>query len=387
MIKKMILFLVLLTASVVAFGNTTNRSFDSLQPRHIPSAFSNSKLKCDQIQSSSCAATSWKTVFSLSDGPCIITGIWFAYMDAANARIAPMGFEFDNPASGGVRWGQNPADGAGVVAKGITGDFFGCGYDDVVIYRHPLMGVTNSYTSGAPGTSWEGFSGYIRLYAPYYNTFKMYIYNPTASSTLVWAMVERIPLKPGMLQEVGLWDGVYLRTYGENVSDADGGPRKPAQYGEVTLLNESGPIALAGSYIWVNNGNWSGRDGDTFSFLEADMYIYYNNEGTASYRTSGMEDFYFGSWYFQEMYDAPYTWSGTATENKRGILDINKEGVTCIPLKNNSTYHIAMQRFWYPQYMPYAATNMKLSTFAGTEGQGTGPPGSPYYRWLTWYYK
>lgn len=334
-----------------------------------------SKLKCDQIQQSACPANSWTTVFDLTDGPGIITCLWLAFQYSSGGRLTPLTLEFDDPNAGGVRIGANPVGDPGI-GNLLTGEMFGIGFDDPAIYRGPLMGVTNSYSSGAPGTSWEGFSGYIRLLMPYYRNCKFHIYNDSGSAVNCWAMVERIPLTTQGLNDLGLWDGVYLRTYGDGLSET---PRRLTAYDDVVLLDEEGPISLAGSFMFWNN-SWHASAGNNFAFLEGDVKIFYDQEANPSYRSSGMEDFYHGSWYFQEMYDSPYS-------QRYGIQDYHLSGQIAVPMKNNSTYKIAMQRFWYPSWMPHAKRNLKLQTSNGQSGQGVGNPGYAYCRWVTWYYK
>jgi hypothetical protein len=208
------------------------------------------------------------------------------------------------------------------------------------------------------GSGWAGLSGYIRLKMPYYSSVRVDIQNTSAASGLVWMMIERMPIDPNQLHSLGLSPGMYLKTagYGQD------GPK--TKYSEVTLLESAEPTVLAGVFQFFDNGS-EPDVGNNFRFLEGDHRIYYAGELTPAYRSSGTEDFFHSSWYFQE-----------------GLFDQMDE---CLVLKNDTNYTVAASRFFPLNRAPFHEQGLK---FTWSVGESVMPdPGNTYTRWLVWYYQ
>ncbi len=344
--------------------------------------FNRSALKCTQVQRYSMSANTWYNPIDITDGPGIITGIWMATTDDTNGRVTPMTFEFDGgPGSGGARIGADPASPANV-SDLLTGEIFGSGFDFPVLFRGPIVGVTNAYAAGegAPGIGFTGFSGYIRLLMPYYSSFKLHIYAEKNSSAFI--MVERMPLNRETMNKLGLDWGMYLRTYGDGLAENIRQQRFSA-YAIEDLFDEAGPVYLAGLWMFLNNG-WA-NGSNSWKPLEGDIRIHYDNEGTPSYRCSGLEDFFYSSWYFQEIEETDNPFSG--------IFDNSPQGQIIVPFKVNDDegsfdYTMVCARYFSNDYMPYAKTNLQIQWQNGEENQGYGAEAEDtYVRWLVWYYK
>jgi hypothetical protein len=302
------------------------------------------ELKCDQTQRNSVAAGQWETIFDISDGPYIVTNLWMACDFLGKLRVTPVRIYFDGAASPQI--------------EGLTGELFACGFDYPANHRGDFTGVTNSQESGE-GSGYNGFSGYLRLLMPYYSSIRIEVKNDTASSHLVWMMLERMPMTRMRLRTIGLSDGMLLRTYGYG---QDGWKTK---YIEVPLLNTNEPTVAAGLFQFFNNGVGSGV-GHNFKYLEGDYRIFYGGSGSASYRSSGTEDFYHSSWYFQE-----------------GTFD--QPGDECMVEKHDADYTCSASRFFPLWRAPYHKDGIKLTWQVGESAMPD--PGNTYTRWITWYYK
>ncbi|MGD9110473.1 MAG: DUF2961 domain-containing protein [Phycisphaerales bacterium] len=301
------------------------------------------ELRCNQTQRNTVLAGQWETIFNLDDGPCLVTNFWVAADFAGKRRRTPIRIYFDD---------HNSPD-----IEGWTGDLFACGPDEPANFRGDFIGVTNSQESGE-GSGYPGFSGYLRLPMPYYESIQVDIQNPTASNKLCWMMLERLPIDPNRLYCIGLKPGMYLKTYGFG---QDGNKE---HYNELVLLDTSEPTILAGVFQYIDNSTAAGG-GNNFKYLEGDHRIYYGTSGTPSYRSSGAEDFYHSSWYFQE-----------------GLFDHMDE---CLVLKNTTDYRIAASRFFPLERAPYHEDGIK---FTWQVGESAMPdPCEPYVRWITWYYQ
>ncbi|MFA5553526.1 MAG: DUF2961 domain-containing protein [Phycisphaerae bacterium] len=301
------------------------------------------ELRCDQVQRNTVLAGQWKTIFNLSDGPCLVTNFWVAVDFAGKRRQTPNRIYFD---------GRDTPD-----IEGWTGELFGSGFYEPANFRGEFIGVTNSQEAGE-GTGYAGFSGYIRLTMPYYESIRIDVQNPTANNRQCWMMLERMPIDPNYLYNIGLVPGMYLRTYGYGL---DGNKTK---YSEVVLLDTNEPTILAGVFQFFDNSTTAGG-GSNFKYLEGDYRIYYNGSSTASYRCSGTEDFYHSSWYFQE-----------------GLFDRMDE---CLVLKNSTNFNLAANRFFPLNRAPYGENGIKFTWQIGEPAMPD--PGDTYTRWITWYYK
>ncbi|MFA5422695.1 MAG: DUF2961 domain-containing protein [Phycisphaerae bacterium] len=302
------------------------------------------ELRCDQTQRNSVAAGQWETIFNISDGPCIVTNLWFACDFLGKLRVTPIRIYFDGAASPQI--------------EGLTGEIFACGFDFPANHRGDFTGVTNSQESGE-GTGYNGFSGYLRMLMPYYSSIRIDIKNETTSSHLVWMMLERMPMTRDRLASIGLQDGMLLRTFGY------GQANWRTKYTEVPLLDTNEPTIIAGLFHFFNNGLGSGV-GYNFKYLEGDYKIYYGGSAAASYRSSGTEDFYHSSWYFQE-----------------GNFD--QPGDECMVEKHDTQYTCSASRFFPLWRAPYHKNGIKLTWRVGEPEMPD--PGNTYTRWLTWHYK
>ncbi len=301
------------------------------------------ELRCEQTQRNTVLAGQWKTIFDLDDGPCVVTNFWLACDFPGKRRQTPVRIFFDD---------HNTPD-----IEGWTGELFACGFYEPANFRGDFVGVTNSKESGE-GSGYNGFSGYLRLPMPYYESIRIDVQNTAASNALVWMMLERLPIDPNRLYCMGLQPGMYLKTYGYGL---DG---NKTHYSEVTLLDTNEPTVLAGVFQFFDNSTASGG-GNNFKYLEGDHRIYYGGSGTPLYRSSGCEDFYHSSWYFQE-----------------GLFDHMDE---CLVLKNSTNYNLAASRFFGLHQAPFSENGIKFTWQVGEPAMPD--PCDTYTRWITWYYQ
>lgn len=301
------------------------------------------ELRCGQTQRNNVLAGQWETILDLNDGPCLVTNFWIAVDFAGKRRQSPIRIYFDD--------GNEPD------IEGWTGDLFACGPNEPANFRGEFAGVTNSQESGE-GSGYAGFSGYLRLPMPYYESIRIDVQNPTASNGLCWMMLERLPIDPNRLYSMGLKPGMYLKTYGYG---QDGNKE---HYSEIALLDTNEPTILAGVFQYIDNSTAAGG-GNNFKYLEGDHRIYYGGNSIPAYRSSGAEDFYHSSWYFQE-----------------GLFDNMDE---CLVLKNETSKRIAASRFFSLEKAPYHEDGIKFTWQVGEPAMPD--PCEPYVRWITWYYQ
>jgi hypothetical protein len=299
------------------------------------------ELRCSQTQRNTVLAGQWETIFDIEDGPCLVTNFWMACDFAGKRRQTSVRIYFDD---------HNTPD-----IEGWTGELFACGFYEPANFRGKFVGVTNSQESGE-GSGYSGFSGYLRLPMPYYSSIRIDIQNPTENNKLCWMMLERLPIEPNYLYNIGLVPGMYLKTHGY------GEANNYTQWSEVTLFDSNQPTILAGVFQFFDNTATSGGGGN-WNYLEGDHRIYYNGSGTPAYRGSGCEDFFHSSWYFQE-----------------GLFDHMDE---CLVLKSN--YQVAASRFFPLYRAPYGKNGIKFTWQVGDNGLFS--PGNPYLRWIVWYYQ
>ena len=301
------------------------------------------ELRCEQTQRRVVPAGQWETIFNLDDGPAIVTNFWMACEFFGSVRKTPVRIYFDD---------HNTPD-----IQGWTGELFASGFNQPANFRGDFVGVTNSQESGE-GSGYSGFSGYLRLPMPYYSSIRIDIQNPTADNRLCWMMLERLPIDPNYLYNIGLKPGMYLKTHGY------GRANNFTQWEEVELLNTTSPTILAGVFQFFDNSIASGGGGN-WTFLEGDHRMYYGGVHEPSYRASGTEDFFHSSWYFQE-----------------GLFDRMDE---CFVLKNNINFNLAASRFFPLYRAPYHENGIRFTWSVGDEGLFS--PGNTYTRWIVWYYK
>ena len=226
---------------------------------------------------------------------------------------------------------------------GFTGELFASGFDDTVHFRNNYVGVSRGESIA--------FSGYLKLFMPYYSSIKIESYG----GGMIWCMLERMPINNAKLKAMGINPGMVLNTYGYGLAGSY------TKYSEVTLLQTSSPTVLVGLFHFIKNA-----DGLTWNPLEGNYKIYYGGEPNASYESSGTEDFYHSSWYFAE-----------------GTFAVDDE---CMTHKDATYYYISMSRFFPLWRAPYHPSGLKLTWNVGQSGQGD--PGSTVYtRWIAWYYK
>jgi hypothetical protein len=301
------------------------------------------ELRCEQTQRNTILAGQWETIFDLDDGPALVTNFWMACDFPGKRRQTPVRIYFDD---------HNTPD-----IEGWTGEIFGCGFNEPANFRGQFLGVTNSKESGE-GAGYNGFSGYLRIPMPHYSSIRVDIQNTSASNAMCWMMLEKLPMDPNRLYCMGLQPGMHLKTYGYGQDGNQTG------YSEVTLLDTNEPTILAGIFQFFDNSTASGG-GNNFYYLEGDHRIYYDGSGTPSYRSSGSEDFYHSSWYFQE-----------------GLFDQMDE---CLVLKNNTNYNLAASRFFPLYRAPYGQEGIKFTWQVGEPAMPN--PGNTYTRWIAWYYQ
>jgi hypothetical protein len=300
------------------------------------------ELRCQQAQRVSVPGGEWKTILNVSDGPCIVTNFWLACDFAGKRRQSPVRIYFDSHCDPDI--------------EGWTSDIFASGPNEPANFRGQFAGVTNSDETSQSG--YPGFSGYLKLLMPYYYSIRVDIQNPTASSRQCWMMLEAMPMDPNYLYAAGIKPGMYLRTFGFG---QDGNKE---HYSDVVLLETFKPTILAGLFQFFDN-NTNAVSGKNFKFLEGDYKIYYGNSITAAYRSSGSEDFYHSSWYFQE-----------------GLFAKDDE---CLVLKNSNTFSLAASRFFPLNKAPAAQDGLKFTWQVGEPAMPD--PKNTYTRWITWYYQ
>jgi hypothetical protein len=284
------------------------------------------ELRCFKQEAFSLPSGQWTTVCNLSDGPALVTNFWIATY--SGGRTLPIRITFDG------------ADPNYPHITGFTGELFSSGFDSTVHFRNNFVGVSR----GEAG----GFSGYLKLLMPYYHSIRVDVYGGGGD----WFMLERKPITNAELKALGITPGMLLRTYGYGL---DG---QKTRYSELTLLETTGPTILAGLFQY-NSSSYS-----NFYYLEGNYKIYYGGSGTASYESSGMEDFYHSSWYFLE-----------------GAFAVDDE---CMAAKTN--YTTAVSRFFPLWRAPYSQDGLKFTWNVGQNGQGD-PGDTVYTRWIAWYYK
>lgn len=287
------------------------------------------ELRCFKQEVFATPALQWTTICNITDGPALVTNLWFATY--TGGRVLPMRISFD---------GQDP-NSAQII--GLTGELFASGFDDDVKFRNHYVGVSR-------GTS-SNFSGYLKLPMPYYSSIKVEVYG----GGCCWFMLERIPITNKGLNALGIKPGMLLRTYGYGLNGYK------VKYSELTLLDQTAPTILAGLFQFNVNDL-----GSNWYFLEGNYKIYYGGSGSASYENSGTEDFYHSSWYFTE---------GAFAEDDE-----------CMAVKSSSGYRIAMSRFFPLWRAPYHQNGLKLTWNVGQNGQGD-PAANIYTRWIVWYYQ
>jgi hypothetical protein len=299
------------------------------------------ELKCEQVQRIQVDPNEWKTIIDVNDGPALVTNLWLACDFSSKQRITPLRIYFDD---------HNSAD-----IEGETGEIFGSGFTKPGNFRGTFIGVTNSKaTVSEPGT-YYGFSGYLRLPMPYYQSIRVAIQNTSTSQGQCWMMLERLPIDPNRLYCIGLEPGMYLKTYGYGLAG------NKTQHSEVTLFDSNGPTIIAGIFHFFNNSTYVGGGGNQ-NYLEGDYRIYYGGSIVASYQSSGTEDFYHSSWYFQEE-----------------LFEYMDE---CLVVNEN--YITAASRFFPPERAPACANGIKFTWQVGEPGFTTG---NTYIRWIVWYYQ
>jgi hypothetical protein len=287
------------------------------------------ELRCFKQEYFNCPSGTWTTICNLTDGPMLVTNLWFATY--SGGRLLPIRISFD---------GQDPNNPHII---GYTGELFASGFDAEVKFRNHYVGVTRGQSAA--------FSGYLKLLMPYYSSMRVDVYG----GGITWFMLERIPIIQADLRAIGFQPGMHLQTYGYG---QDG---QKAKYSELTLLQTTTPTILAGLFQF--NSNAAGN----FNYLEGNYKIYYGGSSTASYESSGTEDFYHSSWAFYE-----------------GAFAVDDE---CMAYKSeSSSYQCVMSRFFPIWRAPYSAGGIKFTWNVGQSGQGD-PGGNIYTRWIVWYYK
>ena len=300
------------------------------------------ELKCEQTQRNDVNAGQWKTIIDVNDGPALVTSFWLACDFATKQRHTPLRIYFDD---------HNSPD-----IEGLTGEIFGSGFTKPANFRGTFIGVTNSKASSGESGLYYGFSGYLRLPMPYYQSIRVDIQNTSTSQGPCWMMLERLPMDPNRIYCIGLEPGMYLKTCGYGLA------ANMLQDSEVTLFDSNSPTILAGLFHFFDNSSTAGGGGN-WNYLEGDYRIYYAGSAVSSYRSSGTEDFYHSSWYFEE-----------------GLFEYMDE---CLTLKETNI--VAASRFFPLERAPACADGIKLTWQVGDPSMPD--PGNTYIRWIVWYYQ
>jgi hypothetical protein len=287
-------------------------------------------LECFKQEYFNCPAATWTNICNLNDGPKLVTNLWFA--TSSGGRTLPIRIIFD---------GHDPAT-PDII--GFTGELFASGYDNDVHFRNNFIGVSRGESAA--------FSGFLKLLMPYYSSIRIDVYGGSSC----WFMLERMSVTKSGLKKIGIIPGMYLKTYGY------GQAGQKTRYSEVTLLETSTPTILAG-HFQMNSNDSAGPD--FWSYLEGNYKIHYPS--SLYYESSGTEDFYHSSWYFNE-----------------GQFAVDDE---CMAYKSpGSNYKCIMSRFFPLWRAPFGITGIKFTWNVGESGHGD-PGNSIYLRWITWFYK
>ena len=300
------------------------------------------ELKCEQIQATEVNQGQWKTIIDVNDGPALVTSFWLACDFAGKQRHTPLRIYFDDHSTPDI--------------EGETGEIFGSGFTKPANFRGTYIGVTNSKETQSEGQGYYGFSGYLRLPMPYYQSIRVDIQNTSTDPGPCSMMLERLPMDPNRIYCIGLEPGMYLRTYGYGLAG-----NKPHD-SNVILFDSNSPTVLAGLFHFFDNSSSVGGGGNS-NYLEGDYRIYYAGSAVPSYRSSGTENFYHSSWYFQE--------------------DLFEYMDQCLAVKD--TYIVAASRFFPLERAPACTNGIKLTWQVGDPSMPD--PGNTYIRWIVWYYQ
>lgn len=151
--------------------------------------------------------------------------------------------------------------------------------------HQPLMVMTKIFGSQSPTSNTQDFSGYIYIRAPFNSSLRVDLVNGSGAAITIWSIVQ---YTLGGSYNWGLYGKLRSQGLGTNATLASVAP-----YAEQTLFSYSGQPGLIHNLSWVMNCNQSG-----YAALEGLFQVYVDGEATASYQSSGSEDFFGGSFYF-----------------------------------------------------------------------------------------
>ncbi len=293
------------------------------------------RLKCDKAESISADGT-YKTLVNVSDGPAVVTNLWFAFSAASASLLTDK-----------VRI---TFDGASPQITCVIGDFCGTGGTDAVRFRHSLAG--GALALDTPPTT-ATLSGFIKLPMPYSTSLKV---ECNLASGSMFCMAERYAFTSDSSFKAYGFPNKTMRLY----TTGDGSTSTPAGGAASTFLNTNVPTILAGIVHSMSNTITPG-------YLEGNYKIYYAGSGTASFESSGTEDFYHSSFYFQE---------GPFGDDDEACV-FNNASI------NGTTSRTMVNRFFPLDRAPYDPSGVKLTWNNGD----IDPGGVTTTRWLVWYYK
>jgi hypothetical protein len=116
---------------------------------------------------------------------------------------------------------------------------------------------------------------YISIDIPFESSISVSWTNASSSSTAtIWWEIEYVDDDPNLNR------GTRGHLHATKISAS------PTAYTEQTLIDVAGPAMLIGL-----TGQWRGGDGN-FNYQEGKVQAYIDSEGTASYQSSGTEDFF-----------------------------------------------------------------------------------------------
>ncbi len=287
-----------------------------------------------QIQTSTMSNNAWNTVAEVTgQSGGVIDMVWLALAVVggnADARTYPIRITFD---------GAGTPQMFGTAGASLS-SVFGTGYGTTPTYRNDRSGTTINNS-----TSWSAF---LKVPMPFNTGYKVEMFcSSTTGYTLMWGQVE---------SSVGYSAWPLNSAYRLNATVTTA---TVASATESTGLDSSADTVLAGWWHFLDGA------GSDFHFLEGDYRIYYNGSGTAGYRSSGTEDEYLSSYYFNE-----------------GLFAFRNEGLLVL---DSTNYRISAYKWFDPLTAPRGTSELKLTWTNGDPAYL--PPGyNTASSWTIFYY-
>ena len=249
-------------------------------------------------------------IFNVS-GAGSITKLWFAFESLSS------GVNVRN-----ITWKMTFNDAATPQVNGVrTQDLVGLGIDAPGIFHSGRLAVTRNDTSH--------YGGFLKIPMPYKTSARIEVTVPAGSGFLwCWLMVQYADNPPPVGQ---------LNLTTDHVLHIDNTVFTVAATAEQTLLETVIPTYLLGFFQRFTPGS----GGQDLKYQEGDYRIYFDGSLTADFQSSGTEDLFDSSWYFNE---------GPFIKDEEALLGLN-----------DFTGEMAAYKFWFTEPMPRGSTGLKLT--------------------------